>query len=1070
MNHRWRKATLLLCALVLSLALPGTAAAQTVTGAISGRVTSAEGEGIAGAQITIRNQSIGLTRNVVTREDGRYRVPSLPVGGPYTVGVSTIGRASQTRANLNLALGQDLRVDFELVSQTLVLEGVTVSAQRNAILSPANKGLNTAISDTAIQRLPSLNRNFTDFVRLAPQVSQTGPGLSGGGVNNRFNNIQIDGASENDLFGLGTSGQPGGQAGGKSISVESVKEYQILLSPFDVRQGNFAGLLVNAVTKSGTNDFSGSAYYYTRNQDLAREQPYITDFEQTQYGFSLGGPIIRDRLHFFINPEWQDRSTPAGGPYFGQDTAGAVPVLVTREQITEFQDILRGYGIEPGTEFQVNNDNPLNNFFGRLDLQLPELNSRVVLRHNYGRAEDDNFSRSNSQFRLGSNGYFFESTKNATVGQIFTTFSPSLYNEFIVGYNTIRDSRTPNSMFPQIQIDVGTQDLFAGGEASSQGNTLDQDIFEFTDNLSWQRGAHRIDFGTKNEFYHIDNFFAANSFGSYVFADLAAFRAGTPRDYTLAANAADPSADLPHAVFDAAQYGFYVQDQWEPSSRFSLTAGIRADIPHLRDKPLFTQIVADTFGRRTDEVPSGNVQWSPRIGFNWNLSEASTSQIRGGVGVFVGRPAFVLIGNAFQNNGTGIATLTCGGNTGRGAPRFNPDPEAQPTSCATGGGLASGIIGNVNLLDEDLRFPSTFRGSLSFDQQLPGGFVGTFQALYTHAVEQLFYEDLNLKNREGMGVDRFGRTYFGAVAANGVATPVRVSTKFNEVINVTNQNKDYSYNLTAGLQRRFANSLELNAFYTYSKARDVISATNSTAGSQYRFGRTLYGPQTSRDLGISSFDQPHKINLSTVYNFSWRKFPTSLSMIYTGRSGDRYTYVYGGSGGRGDLNADGYQGNDAIYVPKDARDASEIRFQNLSSGGVTYVPAQQAQAFESFIQGSECLREHRGQILERNACANPWVNFVDVSLRQSVPTFNGQTLSFELGVFNFLNLLNREWGQQRTTATLSTVNLLTHQAQSSADPATAVPIVQFAPTTAQFTTQSLTGSNYQIQLSARYSF
>ncbi|HEX8392607.1 MAG TPA: TonB-dependent receptor, partial [Longimicrobium sp.] len=829
MKHCWRKATLLLCALVLSLALPGTAAAQTVTGAISGRVTSAEGEGIAGAQITIRNQSVGLTRTVVTREDGRYRVPSLPVGGPYSVAVSTIGRASQTRANLNVGLGQDLRVDFELVSQTLVLEGVTVSAQRNPILSPANKGISTAISDTAIQRLPTLNRNFTDFVRLAPQVSQTGPGLSGGGVNNRFNNIQIDGASENDLFGLGTSGQPGGQASGKSISVESVKEYQILLSPFDVRQGNFAGLLVNAVTKSGTNDFSGSAYYFTRNQDLAREQPYINDFEQTQYGFSLGGPIIRDRLHFFINPEWQDRTTPAGGPYFGQDTAGATPITVTRAQITEFQEILRGYGIEPGSEFQVNNTNPLTNFFGRLDLDLPELNSRMVLRHNYGRAEDDNFSRNATDFRLSSNGYFFESTKNATVGQLFTTFSPSLYNELIVGYNTIRDRRTPNSRSPQIRVEIGNQDLVAGGEQSSQGNTLDQDIFEFTNNLSWQRGSHRFDIGTKNEFYHIDNFFAASSFGVYEFNSLADFRAGTVRTYRLAANARDPKAELPHAVFNASQYGFYLQDQWEPSSRFSLTAGIRADMPVLNDKPLFTQVVADTFGRRTDEVPSGNVQFSPRVGFNWSLSENNRSQIRGGVGVFVGRPAFVLIGNAFQNNGTGIATLTCGTGTPRAAPKFSPDPANQPQECATGGGLATGIIGSVNLLDKDLRFPSTFRGSLAIDHELPGGFVASLQGLYTHAVEQFFYEDLNLKNPQGLLVDNRGRTLHDTIPTTGIANPERVSTKFSEVINVTNQNKDYAYNLTAGLQRRFRNSLELSAFYTYSKARDVISATNSTA-------------------------------------------------------------------------------------------------------------------------------------------------------------------------------------------------------------------------------------------------
>jgi len=1078
MKHCWRAASLLLCALVLALALPGGAHAQgAVAGAISGRVTSAEAEGIAGAQITIRNQSTGLVRTVVTREDGRYRVPALPIGGPYTVSISAIGRAPQQRGGLQVALGQDLRVDFELATQALVLEGITVQAQRNPVLSPTNKGLGTAISDTAIQRLPTLNRNFTDFVRLAPQVSSSGPGLSGGGVNNRFNNIQIDGASANDLFGLGTTGQPGGQAGGKSISVESVKEYQILLSPFDVRQGNFAGLLVNAVTKSGTNDLTGSAYYYTRNEGLAREQDYIQKYEQTQYGFSLGGPILRDRLHFFVNPEWQDRTVPASGPFFGQDTSAFPKVLISAAQLDSFTTILKGYGIEPGSAGQVNNTNPLGNFFGRLDLQLPELNSRMVLRHNYVRAEDDNFSRSSSVFSLSSNGYFFESTSNSTVGQLFTNFSPDLYNELIVGLNTIRDSRTPNVRAPAITVEMGTQDLRAGGEVSSQGNTLDQDIFEITNNLSWQRGAHRLDFGFKSEFYHIDNFFAQNSFGTYEFPSLAAFAAGNPNSFTLAANPRDPKGPLPHAMFDASQLSFWVQDQFEPSDRLSLTFGVRGDRPVIDDRPLFTAVVDSVFGRRTDQVPSGNLQLSPRAGFNWDVTGDSRTQLRGGVGVFVGRPAFVLLGNAFQNNGTGIALLTCNGTAGRTAPKFSPDPTTQPTACGNGQGLASGIIGQVNLVDEDFRFPATLRASLAFDHELPGGFVASLEGLYTRASQQLFYQDINLKSPGGLVdaagkpvTDRNGRTMFGTIAANGTATASRVSERFTQVVDVTNQSNDWAYNLTAGLQRRFQGGLEMRAFYTHTRARDVISATSSTAQSQYRFGRVLSGPHTDRSVGISSFDQPHRISLSGVYNLPWDRFPTSLSVIYSGTSGDPFTYVYGASSStRGDLNADGFNGNDPLYVPVNAMDPNEIRFQTLTQNNITYTPAQQAEAFEQFIRESNCLSQQRGQILKRNTCRNGWRNGVDVSLRQAVPTFGRQNLSFQLDVFNFLNLLNEDWGIQRNAASQSTANLLTHVAQSSADIRTAVPVVQFNPTFQQFLTESLS-SNYQIQLSGRYSF
>lgn len=1072
MKRRTHAAAVLLCALFAVLGPAGPARAQgVVTGAISGRVSSPEGEGLAGAQVTVRNTAIGLTRTVVTGQDGRYRVASLPVGGPYTVSAGQVGRSTGQRTGLEVGLGQDLRVDFTLAEQAVVLEELTVSAEANPILSAENKGLSTTIGEEAIERLPTLNRNFTDFVRLAPQVSSTGPGLSGGGVNNRFNNIQIDGASENDLFGLGTTGQPGGQAGGKSIALESVKEYQILLSPFDVRQGNFAGLLVNAVTKSGTNQLDGSVYYYTRNQDLTREQDYISDYEQTQYGFSLGGPIVRDRLHFFVNPEWQERTTPAAGPYFGQPTEGSTPISVTQAQVDEFQEILAGYGIEAGDEGQVNNDNPLTNVFARLDLQLPEFDSRFVIRHNYGRAEDDNFFRSSSLYALTSSAYFFESTKNSTVGQLFTTISPDLYNELIVGYSTIRDARTPIVRAPQITVDVGSQDLRAGAEQFSQGNTLDQDIFEITNNLSWQRGAHRIDVGTKNEWYHIDNFFAESSYGVYTFNSLADLRAGTPSTYRVAVNLRDPSQPIPHAAFDAAQYGLYIQDQWEPSDRFSLTAGLRADIPVLFDEPEYAAVVDSLYRRRTDEVPSGNVQFSPRLGFNWDVVGDGGTQLRGGLGIFVGRPAFVMIGNAYQNNGTGLAILNCSTSSsapGR-APAFVANADAQPRACANGAGLATGVVGPVNLLADDLEFPSTFRASLAFDHELPGGFVASLEGLYTRGVSQFFYSDLNLRNPEGVGTDRFGRTLFGTIGTSGVSSANVVSTRFSEVIDVSNQSEDWAYNLTAGLQRLFSNGFEARAFYTYSKARDVFSATSSRAISNYRFGRTLYGPQTDRSVGISSFDQPHKLVVAGTYTFPWERFATALSVIYTGQSGDPFTYVYGGFSGRGDLNADGLQGNDPIYVPNNALDPNEIRFQAASFGGVSYTPEQQAQAFEDYIESSACLREHRGRILERNTCRNKWTNFLNVSLRQSVPTLRGQALSFQVDVFNFLNLLNEDWGLVETTSSLSTLNLLTHRAQSSADRSVAVPIVDFNPQFEQFFSNSLS-SNYQIQLSARYEF
>jgi hypothetical protein len=1055
------------------------------TGAVTGVVTeAATGQPVEDAQIQVVNQSTGASTGGQTRADGRYNVAGLEVGGPYSVTVRRIGFQPQTREGFRVTLGQRVQADFALQTQAAVLSAVEVTAeQESPTFTRSRTGAATNISDSALRRLPTLNRNFTDFVTLTPQASTSGPGLSGGGVNNRFNNIQIDGASENDLFGLGSTGQPGGQAQGKSIGIESVREYQVLLAPFDVRQGNFAGLLVNAVTKSGTNRFSGSVYGFTRNENLARDTSFIREYDQTQYGFSLGGPILRDRIHFFVNPEFQTRTTPAAGPALGLDE----PRLpVSEADITAFSQALESKGLTAGSAGQVNNANPLTNVFGRLDFQLPGLNSRFVLRHNYGRAEDDNFSRSiaqsNPTFGLSSTGYFFESTKNATVGQFYTTFANGANNELFVGYNTIRDRRTPTVMQPLVSVRVpsaigsGSATLQAGSEQFSQQNELDQDIFEVTDNFTFPLGTHQITLGTKNEFYSIRNLFYESSFGVWTFPSLDAFLRDSADTYRVSRPLADPtggSASDVEARFDAAQYGVYAQDQWQVTPAFSLTAGLRLDVPVFRSRPPTSAVVQEVFGRDTRNVPSANIHWSPRLGFNWDLSTPERrTQVRGGVGIFTGRPAFVWVGNAYQNNGSGVGILNCGGSSRVGpAPSFVSDISQQPTACANGQGLQTGVVGPVNLLDEDLMFPQTGRFSLGFDHELPRGFVFTFDALYTSGLNNFFYINQNLGNPTG--VDRDGRVLYGAFQPSGVSTPNVVDARFSEAIDVTNQSRDYSYNVTGQLQKRFTAGLEVAASYTYSQAKDVQSLTSSRAISNWRFGRTLSGNHLDRGVSTSLFETPHRVVLNGTYSFPWERFATDASVIYIGQSGSPYDYVYGGFGGRGDLNADGSQGNDLVYIPRDARDPNEIRFTRYNTSATAPTEAEQIVeqqiALESFINGSPCLREQRGRIMERNSCRNPWQNTVNVALRQSLPAISGQSVQLELQVFNFLNLLNNEWGRQQFAGGNSNVNLLTHASQTTDAQGQSQGVFQFSPTTQKYNALNL-ASFYQIQLGARYSF
>jgi carboxypeptidase family protein len=1067
--------------LALLVGRPSRLAAQGVTtGAVSGRVSDDRNQPLGGASITVVNRTTGFATSTLTRGDGRYLVQGLEVGGPYTVSAAKLGFLPRLRDGQTISLSQILEIDFRLVPRATVLGPVAVLAESDPVLSPERTGAATTISDSLLRRLPTLNRNFTDFVMLAPQVSTAGlgGGPSGAGMNNRFNSIQIDGASETDLFGLGGTGQPGGQAGGRSIGLEAVKAYQVLLAPYDVRSGNFTGLLVNAVTRHGTNDLTGTAFYVARTGGLARDADFVRGegFHQAQYGFALGGPIVKDKIHFFVSPELQARREPAVGPFLGSEDT---PFAASPADVERFRQLLAGYGIAPGTAGRVRNENPLANVFVRLDIALPT-NSRLVLRHNYGHAEQDVFSREPTLLRLSSNAFEFTSKKHATVAQLYTNFAGGGSNELIVGYTRIRDDREPSVVAPQVSVAApstagpGAVTLRAGAENSSQGTTVNQDVIELTDDYTVQLGTHRLTVGTKNELYRIRNRFAQNSFGQWEFTNLDAFESGVASRYQVGVSLGDEIAPDVGAV----QLGAYVQDRWEVRPRFAVTLGLRADMPWLRDKPPFNPAIFQELGRRTDDIPSANVQLSPRVAFNWDVDAHRNAQLRGGIGVFVGPPPFVWLTNAFQNSGLGLGQLTCQGVTGGaggGTPRFpGGDPAEAPHACADGSTAASS--GDINLLSPDLRFPQVMRTSLAFDRRFGDAWVATIEGMYSRAMSSFFYVNRALAGPQG--VDRNGRTIYGTIAANGVASPALVASR-RAVIDVENAGRDWAYALTAQIQRQFTRSFEASAAYTYSEARDIQSLTSSVAFSNWRFGRAISGDQRNKSLSRSRFETPHRVVVAGTYTLSTR---TDISAIYIGQSGTPYDYVYGGTlgGGRGDLNADGAVGNDLVYVPQNAADTTQIRFSGLSGvAGADNSPAAQrgrvaAQqiGFQRFIEETPCLSRQRGRLLARNSCRAPWTNVLNVAIRQALPAAWGHSLSAELGVFNFLNLLNRQWGEQPLLPSQPPIALLDHVAQTPgalAGASGSQGVFTFDPGTQRFTRDNL-ASGYQMQLGVRYTF
>lgn len=1030
---------------LVAVVLPATGplAAQVTTGTLTGIVTTSQNQPVSRAQIQVVSRSTGFASGVLTRSNGRYTIPGLEVG-QYTLTVRRIGYAPASRA-VTITLGEATSADVQLEAQAATLAAMRVQAASSEVISPSHTGSVTTFSDSAISHLPTLDRNFTDFVQLTPQVSSTGPGLSGGGTNNRYNNIQIDGSIETDLFGLGSTGQPGGQASGKSIGFEAVKEYQVLLSPYDVRQGNFAGLLVNAVTKSGTNEWHGSLFGVSRNQRLARAQDYLSDYQQSQYGGSIGGPIVKDKVLFFLNPEFQYRRTPAEGPYVGQPG-----VSLSQAQVDQVSQLVSQYNIPAGSAGLVNNQNPLVNIFGRLDVALP-WNTQLVLHHNYGYAEDDIFSRSNRGFRLSSNGYKFKSTKNGTVAQFRTLFGNGTYNELFLDNTSIRDRRAPNGRAPQVSVNTGAYGLVYGSERFSQGNELDQDIQEVTDNYTVPWQSHRFTIGTQNQFYKVRNLFTQASYGVWNFGSLDSLQRDLPNQYIIGVPLSGDGA----VRFKAAQYALYAQDEYAASPTLNFTVGLRADVPVFRDKPPQNANVAQNYNLNTSDVPSGNVQWSPRVGFNWDVTGDAMNQLRGGIGMFTGRPAYVWMSNAFQNSGSvGVGVLTCNG--ARAQPLSTANTASPPPTCSDGTTAQAG--GEIDILDPNLKFPQNLRTTLGYDRRVADAWVATVEGMYTKGVNGLFYQNIALAGP--VGTDKTGRVIYGTDAFRPTVKPGGRT----QIFDVTNQSNDHAYSLTGQLTRRYRNNFEGSVAYTYNRAWDVQSFTSSTSFSQYRFGRAWAGDQSDQTATRSIFEQRNKISAYGTYSLPTK---TDISFTYIGASGTPYDYVV-----NGDANGDGISLNDPIYVPADSHNTAEIQFQNFtvtqSDGSKrTYTPADQANAFDSFINSTPCLRSQRGHLMSRNSCDNPWTNTLNVSARQNFRS-RGQNFALELQVFNFLNLVNKDWGLQ-PSAGFGSQSLLNYRGKTGTDLVSGQPIYTFDPTYQKFYSNNIF-SNYQIQLQLRYTF
>ncbi len=1036
----------------------------------------ADGSDPEGARIVVRSTATGFVVETGVRR-GRFLVQGLETGGPYTITVRRIRALARKWEGVYLALGEPLELDVRLEPAPVQLDSVVVEAA--GALSSRHGGTAATLGDSLVHRLPSLNRDIYEFLRLVPQISArigfTSPGISGGGVGFRFNHFLTNGVSERSLSG----NQPPEFAGSKSVPFEAVREYQVLVAPFDVRYGDFAGAMVNTVTRSGTNRFAGTAFAQGRGDVLARADSTLPPYERWQYGFSLSGPLLRDRAHFLVATEFMHLTSPPVGPFVGQSDAAMKPVPVAQGDLAELQRIFGQYGMVAGTGGVVLTRERQLNLFVRVDAALPELSSRALLWLNEADGRNRSFSRADAPeiFALSSYVADQKSDPRTVALQLFTTLSRRSggHNEFSLSrrINSLRS--VPEVEQPVVQVTVPRSDanglttLLAGTPETAQSGGFHGWNVNLRDDFTLPLGsAHEANLGFEAEWFHLVAAGLQNAYGTWTFSSLDSLERGEAERFELARDFGSAARPI-----TGGQFGLFAGDYWRLGKRVFLTLGLRADLLTVNERAPYSRLVDSLFGRRTDARFHRRVELSPRIGFTWDLSATARHQIRGGLGVFTGRPPLAWLHLPLQRYGVGTGALLCGvqwGDLGL-PPSFEPDPHNPPLACVGGAGLANPPAGDVELIDPELRLTRVLRGVLAYERRLPGNVIGTLEALVTRNLSDFLFVNRNLAGPQS--TDRIGRVLYGSFDAQGRSRPVRITDSLPSVIELRNVSRGHGVQLAASMAKEFVNGFSMMASYTWSRVRDVSTPlrVNNPGGVNWA-ARAVSGRHDDLDPGISLNDVPHRVALAATWRAPWGgRWATELSALYVGESGSPFTYRAFGVGGRGDLNADGGP-NDPVYVPSNALDPAEIVFTGLASAaGSDNSPEAQAArvaaqrtAFEQFIARTPCLTRRRGRILERNGCREPWAQYTALSLRQLVPLAK-QTLEAQLDVFNPLNLLDGDWGRRRT----ATASLLEHVSQAPGPTGQSEPVFRLNETATRWTTLAAE-SAFQLQFGLRYRF
>ena len=1038
----------------------------------------------------------GTPYGTATRENGQFDLLNLRVGGPYELKVSFVGAQTYTASGIQLVLGKTFETRITLTDNAQALDEVVVKGNRDGQINRDRTGAVTNISSTAIRMLPTISRSQEDFTRLTPQAS----GLSFGGRNTLYNNFSLDGSIFNNSFGL-DSPTPGGQTNSQPVSLDAIEQIQVSLAPYDVRQGGFTGAGINAVTKSGTNEFKGTVYTYFRNEGLIGKKvgdatianPSLK-FNQT--GFALGGPVIQNKLFFFANAEVTRQTDP--GQSFRPATSAAEAQAAVNGQLNGVSRVLQSdldlissrlksvYGYDPGAYQGFNYRTQSDKLLVKLDWNVNATNT-FSIRYNYLKsfreqgphpiaiAPSSRVPGVNT-LQFANSGYTINNNLNSVVAELNSTFGGGKFsNKAQASFSAFRDFRElpDQPFFPQIDITKGgTTYASVGTEQFSANNILNQNIYQLTDNLSYFAGKHILTGGVNYERFNFVNGFNLQRYGYPYFGgiDVQDFlRTLDPSDpwFKRDPNQRDPvtgqrtlppldlnaraasGATLPIKQVDVtvAQLGVYVQDEFQLNPALKLTLGLRADAPiYSTTVAGNAQVAAKTYrdseGQpvRVDltELPKSTPLFSPRLGFNYSSQgDGAKTQVRGGTGIFTGRIPFVWISNQASNT------------------QFDNFYTYQ-----------------INATSRDFKFPQVWRTNLAVDRELPGGVVATVEAIYSKDVNAAVHRNYNLPAPAGRlsganGGDtrviypNFGPANPDGPRLNSFTGPNGIPTFLDAgVITLENTKKGFQYSLTGQLRKEFANGFYATAAYTYSRAKDLTSNPGEIAGDAFQ-RLPVAGDPNQPALAFSDFGLQHRAIGAAGRRFAYahEHLATTLSFFFEAAQGNRFSYTYAG-----DLNRDGVPGNDLIFVPANRGQINPVPITN--AGGTVLVTADQQYAqLDAYIRQDDYLNSRRGQYAERNGAISPWYTQLDAKLLQDVSFMAGrtrQTFQFSFDILNLGNLLSSTWGVRQVYANNRFIE--------AGYPAGDTPAFTFRGGNQTFVNNTDLSSRWRAQIGVRYLF